>query len=964
MKKTFLTKAIETALLTSAIGLTALPAIAEQQNEEEKAQPERISVTGSRISRVELTTPAPTLTIDAKDIARFDTPDLGSLLAELPAIGATDTLGGNSESNEFAGLSSADLRRLEAKRTLVLVNGKRHVAGAPGSAQVDIATIPSALVERIEIITGGASAIYGSDAVTGVINIILKKNFTGIELSARSSDSLEGISANNHSYNLTAGMDFNDTKGNITFFAGKEHFAQLMNTDIRQLNDWGTISNDASETEEDGIPDRLRVPYLGSEMIHANGVLDPFADTRRTFTADGTPREACQRIGTNSFAFGSFEQGCDVFLIDDYVNRLPEVDRVTLATTLNYQFNDEHSFYGDIKYSKADIIQQFQPGFRFGNVGINIADNAFLDQATRDHFGGEGTVGFAKFFDEIGNRFADNERETTRYVLGFEGIFTLGGTELDYDVFYLNGETKNVRMTHNDIIPGNIVAAFDSVIDPATGNAVCRSQLPSAQGDDYSDPATVDAANCVAYNPFGFGQASAAAMDWISADTTRTDTIEQTVWGGSIAGSTEDWFNLDAGPIGFALGYEHREEEYEILTDELTQSGVLAGAATPDEVGSYDVSEWFAEISIPILADVPWAKELTIDAAYRAADYSHAGNADAWKVGLMYAPIEDIRIRATHGAAVRAPNLTEAFSPLSPGFDRVADPCDADNINDDPDRAANCAALGIPAGFAANDNVSIDILSGGNPNLISEDSISTTYGIVWTPTFIDNFSLTVDFYDIEITDAIISVTAQNIADNCVDATGSPDELYCSAIDRDPVTNDITLVRSGFLNAAALNVSGVEAEMRYIKDLASWGWEGSLVFNIFASKLLELEKFEFQDRPDEINVEHGETGDPVWQMRSTISYVLDEFAVTWSMRHIDRVVTYDVSPNGGSPEDLYPGWIPSITTHDLSVAYEVFENFEFTGGVRNVFDKLPVAYAENDIYDLVGRRMFFGVKYSM
>jgi outer membrane receptor protein involved in Fe transport len=963
MKKRLLTSAIESALLTTAIGLTALPVIAQEQAEEE-AKPERISVTGSRISRVELTTPTPTLTIGTEDIARFDTPDLGSLLAELPAIGATDTLGGNSESNASAGLSSADLRRLGANRTLVLVNGKRHVAGAPGSAQVDISTIPAALVERVEITTGGASAIYGSDAVTGVINVILKRNFTGLELSAKASDSLEGVANENRSFNLIAGTDYSDGQGNVTFFIGQEHFGQQMNNDIRQLDNWGTIVNPADGGEDDGISDRLRVPYVGSEMINRSGVLNPFSPDRVSFDRSGNVRPSCERIETNSFAFGSFEPGCDVFLTDDYINRLPEVDRTTIGSTLYHQFNDEHSFYADIKYSNADIIQQFQPGFRFGNITIDIAANPYLPQEARDAFGGEGTTSFAKFFDEIGNRNANNERETLRYVAGFEGVFTLGGSEFDYDIFYVNGETKNVRMTENDIIPGNVAAAIDAVINPATGQADCRANVPSAQGEGYTSPATVDTTNCVPYNPFGFAQASAEAMDWVSADTTREDTIKQVVYGGSVASNTEEFFTLPAGGIGYAFGLEHRTEEYETLTDPLTQSDVLTGAATPDEFGEYDVTEWFIEVSVPLVADAPGVKELTLDAAFRGADYSHAGDADAWKVGLMWVPVEDLRLRATHSVSVRAPNLGEAFSPLSPGFGRVSDPCDADNINDDPDRAANCAALGMPAGFEANDNVSINTLSGGNENLFSEESTSSTYGLVYTPSFLEDFSITMDYYEIEIKDAIISVASQDIADNCVDATGGPDEVYCSAVDRNADTFDIELVRSGFLNAAAFNVAGVETDIRYVHDMTSWGLDGKLVLNVFVSKLLELERFEFQDRPDEINVEIGEVGDPKWQFRSSVSYVTDNFMATWSTRYVDRVVTYDVSPGGGSPEDTYPGWVPSMHTHDLSMTYQITDNFEVNGGVRNVFDKLPVAYVENDIYDAIGRRMFVGVKYSM
>ena len=369
-------------------------------------------------------------------------------------------------------------------------------------------------------------------------------------------------------------------------------------------------------------------------------------------------------------------------------------------------------------------------------------------------------------------------------------------------------------------------------------------------------------------------------------------------------------------------------------------------------------------MSVPLLADVAFAKELTLDGAYRKADYSHAGSTDAWKVGVMYAPIEDIRVRATYGESVRAPNITEAFSPISPGFARVSDPCDADNIDDDPDRAANCAALGIPAGFEANDNVSVDTLSGGNDDLTPEESSSYTIGLVWTPEFLSDFSLTVDFYDIEIEDAIIEVSAQNIADNCVDATGGPDANFCSQIDRNPATNDIELVRSGFLNAAALNTQGVEVQSRYKTDLQSFDLPGELTVTLLVNKLLELEQFEFQNRPDEINVEDGELGDPELQTRFTATWEMDDLSVSWISRYIDRSARFDVSPNGDTPEDISPAYVGSVVTHDLTVNYSLSDNVFLSAGMRNLGNKLAPGYTENPIYDLIGRRVFAGITIEM
>jgi len=898
-------KAIRLAMMFGAAATASISTSAfSVETEDEKIEKvERISVTGSRIKRAELSSPSPTLTIEAQELVRMGNPDLGSMLAELPALGATSTIIGNNNSNG-------------------------DVAGSPGSSQVDLSTIPAALIERVEVITGGASAVYGSDAVSGVVNVILKNDFEGIEFNLTGGNSTEGVGNENYTFSVLGGSDVAGGRGNITFFAGIEDTTEVMSAAVRQWDNWGTVINPANEGEEDGVFDKFRRRNVGSEMINEFGVLNPFEDSRLTFDADGNRNDTCARDLTNSFAFGQLEEDCGAggLFTEQYENYIPGVQRTTVGSTFNYEITENIQFFSDFKFTRAEVQQQFQPSFRFGGVYIDVEDNAFLSDDVRAELGGTGQAEMSKFFGELGNRSARNTRDLFRFVGGIEGAFTVGDTDLDYELFYIYGETNNERIGENDLIPGNLEAGIDSVIDPETGNAVCRSQLESAQGDGYSDPATVDAGSCVAYNPFGFAQASPEALDWVSADVTRTDQIKQEVIGGSISGDTGAFFELPGGAIGFATGIEYRTESSSTVTDELTKSGATTNAATPDEFGEYDVLETFIEVSFPILSDMFLAQELTLDAAYRSSDYSHAGNVDAWKVGMIYAPIDDLRFRGTYGVAVRAPNITEAYSPLSPSFARVSDPCDDDNILDDPDRVANCAALGIPAGFQANDNVSVDTLSGGNDNLTPEESTSLTVGTVWTPSYLENFSVTLDFYDIEIEDAIIEVAAQDIADNCVDATGSPDAAYCSAIDRN-TSNDISLVRSGFLNASAYNTSGIDVDMRYQFGLDSFELPGEVKLRLFVNKLLELERFEFQDRPDEINDEKGEVGDPEWQMSMSATYILDDLSVTWQSRYIDRVVDYDVSVGGGSPEDLEYGYVSSVTTHDVSFNYIVNDHLK-------------------------------------
>jgi outer membrane receptor protein involved in Fe transport len=244
----------------------------------------------------------------------------------------------------------------------------------------------------------------------------------------------------------------------------------------------------------------------------------------------------------------------------------------------------------------------------------------------------------------------------------------------------------------------------------------------------------------------------------------------------------------------------------------------------------------------------------------KKAEYSHAGSADTWQVGLVWAPIEDLRIRGTISEAVRAPNVSE------------------------------------------------------------------TFGIVWTPSYVENLSLTVDYFNIEISDAINLVDAQDILDNCVDATGGPDSSFCDSIDRNVTTNDVELVRSGYINASGFNTKGIEANLRYNTDLSEYELPGELRFNLSATKLLALEIFEFQNRPDEINIEEGEVGevgevgDPALQWSTSVDYRLEDININWSTRYISSVVLYDVSPDGGSPEDVDTSKIDAIWTHDFSAVY--------------------------------------------
>jgi len=945
---------------------------------QDEAVVDEIVVTGSRIPRPNLEQPTPVSTVSTESIATAGTQDLGAILAELPSLSANATVRGNSDSfGDSGGLNFPDLRSLGAARTLTLVDGKRHVGGDAGNAAVDLNAIPAGLVDRVEVITGGASAIYGSDAVSGVVNIILKDDFEGAEFSAQGSIAEDGIGGT-YSANAVVGRNFMNDRLNVTGTLFYDHSDQVIASEVDALRDYGTILNPADTGPDDGIPDRFLVPFVLTDYLDENGVIidNNSFDIITAIGNDGRPVPQRPRNGTNSFAFGQLFD-CDTCAsLDDYVYLQPETDRYGTNVRLRYDLTNDISAYVDAKYVRSEILDAVQPSFSFGEYFIE-PDNAFLTPELQGVIAGR-DITFGRFNADIGPRINDITRETYRAVAGVRGVTTTGFADFDWDLSYNYGETQNEFVSRGGILPGNYEAAIDSVRAP-DGSIQCRINVPSAQPVDYQPPANVTDPACVPYNPF-IRQNTDAAIDYVSYEATRNHTITQEVVSGIVSFDTAKFFNLQGGPIGLAGGFEYREETSENINDPLVKSGVTENAPQPDAFGGFEVTEGFVEFNAPILADLPWAYRFSIDGAYRYADYSTVGAAEAWKVGGIYAPIRDISFRGTYSKAVRAPNITEAFLPATAGFFSVTDPCDADNVQADPDRAANCAADGVPAGFQSNTNVSIEGESSGNPDLNAEEATSFTYGVVLQPRFIPGFTFTADYYDIEIDDAIALIAGQDIIDNCYDASGGLDENFCSLFTRGADGN-IDFVNTTFVNAASLNTKGWDFEATYSANLDDWaasnptmfgGLRGRLTASLTANYLDELNFFAFADRPDEIDVEKGEVGDPEWSYKSRLTWDDGTWAVTWESRFEDRVARFDVTPQEGinPPESISPNYVEAKFYNDFIVRYRMDERFglsnaELFAGVNNAFDvEMPYGLTGNgtaSTYDLYGRQFFGGVR---
>ena len=956
------------------------------------SEPQEVVVTGSRLPRPNLDQPTPVSVLGQQLIQNAGTANLGDILTQLPAIGFSGTIRANS--NNFGngyGVSSINLRNLGLSRTLVLVDGYRHVAGDIGTNAVDVNSVPTALVDHVEVITGGASAIYGSDAVTGVVNIVLKKKFEGVEAEAQAGADDGGYGAN-YSASATVGHNFLDGKLNVTLTG---FFTKQAGVDARNLpnaHNYGSVINPAdatcsasfsgcsNPTVNDGIPDHLLVQNVGSKFVTLNGVLlnaNTF-QPQYSFNAAGALIPVPTQTGYNSFAFGQLPQNCgDCYFTEDYEQLASPFESKGTEFRASYDFTPHVRAFVDAKYVESDTTNVIQPSFSFGDYQLQ-PDNAFIKPDLAAALAGTAPGDYpyiGKFLNP--GRVGESYRRTYRIVAGLEGDFDVHYANVKWDAAINYGRT-NDHFTNSSLeITQNFAAAFDSVIDPATGQPACRINVPSAPQTGIGAGA-MNASKCVPFNPFG-QQNSAAAYAYSFGSFDTTDSLSQEDATINLRSDSGRFFNLPGGPIAVAVGGEYRQER----TYELNDPELLAGDTenlSSNSGGGFNVYEGYIEGTAPVFKhNGPWLDELSFDAAYRGAQYSYkqVGYADAYKFGAVYGPFSWIKARGTYSRAIRAPNITEAFLPPSPGFFNIADPCSQENITSNTNYATNCAAGGVPAGFQANTNASITGTTSGNPNLNPEKSISYTGGFVLQPTFIPRLSITVDYYAIKIKNAITQVAAQDIIDNCYSSGAGLNPQYCSLFTRG-ANGNINFVSTTYVNASKLETDGLDVQASYsmpVSGLTSrWsytkGLTGELSMNLNANYLFHLRDFPFQDNPSQVQILEGTANNPHWKAVADMAYKQGPWAVDYSVRYIGKGALFSRDPTASDHSESTS--VPFATPrfyHNLAVHYELSGKYldggEVFAGVNNIFGELPpyaTIGAGTDLgYDL-GRYFFAGVRF--
>lgn len=974
----FRLKLIQTSLLTGLVSAIAAPVALAQDTEEAQARQETVIVTGSRISNSNLTSSSPITNVGAADLTLSNTVNAEQFLNQLPQV----IPGFDSTSNNPGiGEATVDLRGLGANRTLVLVNGRRYVTSNQNPGAVDLNTIPAALVERVDILTGGASAIYGSDAMAGVVNFIMKDDFEGLEASAGYEISEEG-DGSIYTAALTMGGNFDNDRGNAVLsieYTEREAVFQGDRAEFElTLADAGAVDGLVG-TGSVNIPST----FVIDSTVNYTDILgiDLPCSTEGTMEAlddDDNPLGYCT---TDSIGFIFNPDGAGIL---PFINSGDNTNRYNYAPANYLQIPQErYSIYGNVSYDLTSNIEAYlqtvfvtsqteqilAPTPIFTDLTVNL-DNPFLAddpqalaaltaisnaQTTTNE---DGDV--VPNPDSDGNGVADAVFSAGRRFLETGGRLS----DIRNDSFQING---GLRGDLNETWDWDVFASFG------------QAETAISQTGNISESAYLAAVADGTANIFDENGLSQEVIDAISVTGIIVGQTEQFVLSASASGDLAGLTSPGAKtPVAVAVGAEYREESLSTRGAGLGED-VRGFNAAPDTFGSFDVAELFAEINAPLIEDVAFAKEVTFTGAYRLSDYSTdgVGEVSSYAAGLSWTPIDGLRLRGQYQEAVRAPNIGELFQPLVNGFPNIADPCSGgsnggfDDLSAADQAAAteNCennsiVAARVPVnatGSSLQVNSQIEGLFGGNPDLGEETAKTVTLGFIWEPAFIDNLAVTVDYFDIQIDDVIANVPSQTIFDFCY-IDGLPE--FCESISRNS-NGTVDIFESSGRNAAELSTKGVDVTVDYSFETEKYGTFGLYSLLTFTDESL------FVPLPGEDAIEsvgyYGATVNeptPEWRFNTRLDWAYGDYGARLRWTRISSVED-DLFADGGTP-DLYVTGVDAYNELDLTLFWDLSENVALTFGVKNLLDEGYVLIGDDSAeqsntypatYDTLGRTMF-------
>lgn len=950
-KSTLARKLMRSTVLTGAAAAFAVPAFAQGADDE-------IVVTGSRIAREDLAAPSPVQTVSSEQLVLTNTVNTEEFLDALPqVIPSLDS----SSNNPGNGTAQVNLRGLGTNRTLVLVDGMRFVGSGAGAA-VDLNNIPSALVERLEVVTGGQSAVYGSDAIAGVVNFVLKDDFEGFQLDVSDRLSASGWDANTLNAAITMGGNFADGRGNAVLAVSYTNREALFQGD-RKFSEFTFFDPGAGSTSVGFIPGgsssvpgtRFRGRTSSNFSTGDGSSVDPACATNTCsgFFVPSPGTVAGLRFGNPNDLYN--------YAPTNYL-QLPQ-ERYSIFGRASYEINDSIEVYARGLFAGNVVDSQLAPTPAGFTVAAPIATVQALNPAlaavmandpNTNNCGGGPVAGvpnsgvgafcfrFNKRFEELGTR--NSLRDTNTYQFA-------GGVKVDVaDGWVWQTDAQFGRSSISQIQTGNVSV---SALQDAIWNGA----------DIYNGPGSLSAADAAAITRTG----------------AIIDIVEQTQIVSALSGTIGQLKSPMAEQgVGLAVGVEYREEFAESIPDSVLGPDVLGFNQSLPVGGRFDVYEAFMEADIPIFEDTAIG-DFSINGAYRFSSYSLANvdNTHTYAVGGSWKPIDGLRFRAQFQHAVRAPNIGELFSPLTNGFPGAQDPCSTGQFGsfNNPIAAAlfgavdptTCTATGVPlanVGTAFQSNGQIEVLAGGEPGLFEESADTLTIGMVWQPSFVEGLTVQVDYYDVDIEDAIGAPSLQFVLDACHRQNSAE---ACAIVTRDPATGEITspfipnIITRNFSN---LGARGIDGQIDYTLDLGNMG---TVSFNYYGSFTLRNEFLPFPGLPliDCVGFYAGLCGEPTPEYKHTMQATWNYGAVTASTRW-RYIGALDVFPT--EQVSILSDDIGAFNYLDVTLKYAVNENLDLTVGVQNITGKdapilgSTVSEQANTFpatYDTLGRQLFFG-----
>lgn len=998
MKTSNAARASLRCLLVSSSCISALAFAAPafgQEAAQAAADQDVVIITGSRITTDAATSAAsPVQVVGGGEVATSGETDVSVLLRETPSLQSSvpatfSAFNGADTEDSDLGVGLLNLRSLGIERTLVLQNGRRHVPAVAGQAAVDVSTIPISLLDRVEVLTGGASSIYGADAVSGVVNFVLRKgsDFDGMEVRAQTGISSQG-DAEEFFLSVADGFDYADGRGDFTYgidytnttavFAGDREFAgsgiRNFSPNSPELAAFLGVSPNAANTYAPNqtlpISSRFGIIAIGDGFASAFGTVADSPDgTFGTIGAAGVPTAQVFANGVlrpynaGDIFINPFNAvgGDAIATTPDLELILPESERFLFNANTSYAINDALNFFTESKFVYSNTFDSVQVNGFNDDIPISL-DNPFIPAALRAQLNaltGEGLDPVVVMSRDTLDRDVlpkvNAERTTFRIVSGFEGELPFGW---NYELSYNFGRSDAKIRNSNTRLDDRFFAAVDAVIDPDTGAAVCRSTLDASAippvspfpqpREGFFSFAPGAGSQCRPINLFGENAITGAGADFVYVDTIDNTTVQQQAILATLSGDTEIFFSLPGGPIGWAVGAEWRKEKSEFVPDPLDTAGLTFGATSGGPTfpsgGGTDVAEAFVEVRVPLLANQPFAELLEVSASGRTSDYSTIGGTETWSFGGRYAPHPWITLRGTIAEAVRAPNIGELFAPLQPdSIGADDDPCNPNLIIAGTEfREQNCLDL-VGPDYDSTKFLSAFVagVTGGNIDLLPETAKTRTFGFVFEPEgALTGLRVIADYYDIEIDGAIDALDAFDIASACVDLP-SLDNQYCAQIDRDPVDGFITGFRSGQINLGALETRGVDFSVTYEFELPeTWG---EMRLGVAGTNFLKYD--EYQD-PTDLTVFEDRLGEfalPEWIANLSADWMLGDFTFGWAGRYEGEQLLPGISNSDieSDPNFADPFQADATFVHDLSVEYNLNERTKFYGGVNNVLDEEPL-----------------------